>query len=64
MDVSELRTICVREELARDNDTGGLFWKEGGGLSILERKSFGGESFEWVALWVIFEAIKELGSIY
>ena len=54
----------VREELAGDEDTPSraflerawLAWQ----LSILERKSFGGESFGWVALGAMFEAIKEI----
>ncbi|RDB29625.1 RNA-dependent RNA polymerase 1 [Hypsizygus marmoreus] len=54
----------IREELAGDEGTpleeflegAWLAWK----LSILERASFGGESFGWVALGAIFEAIKDI----
>ncbi|KAF5377659.1 hypothetical protein D9615_005257 [Tricholomella constricta] len=54
----------IREELAEDDDDdrkkylerAWLAWK----VSILERKSFGGESFGWVALGAIFDAIKDI----
>ena len=54
----------IREELAGDEEmtayqaleSGWLAWK----LSLSERKSFGGESFGWVALGTIFESIKEI----
>ena len=54
----------IREEIAGDDgmtpyqvlEAGWLAWK----LSLSERKSFGGESFGWVALGTIFEAIKDI----
>ncbi|KAG5353249.1 hypothetical protein C0989_008984 [Termitomyces sp. Mn162] len=64
---TDILVRSVREELAGGNDENPeeylqrawLAWK----LSIVERSSFGGESFGWVSLGAVFDAIKEIEDI-